>query len=64
MGRASGIFLAHVGTLHSLRSFRRHQPLVLGFQIAHQEPINVIAQTQPTNIFFVRAPDIGLRDHV
>ena len=30
MGHAFGIFMAHVGTLHSLRSFRRRLPWALG----------------------------------
>jgi hypothetical protein len=30
MGHAFGIFMAHVGALHSLRSFRRRLPWALG----------------------------------
>ncbi|MEK8025107.1 hypothetical protein [Pseudaquabacterium rugosum] len=35
MGHAFGIFMAHVGTLHSLRSFRRRLPLALGLLLFH-----------------------------
>jgi len=34
MGHAFGIFMAHVGALHSLRSFRRRLPWALGHCLA------------------------------
>lgn len=37
MGHAYGIFMAHVGTLHSLRSFLRHLPWALDLYAIEEE---------------------------